>query len=97
MASQIARRSAFTLVETMIATGVGFVVMGGAMLLYYQGNKMFQTTTEHASVREEAYFVLERLGKDLDGLIVSDEENKRTGNFFMVEPYELIDPVEQQS
>jgi hypothetical protein len=95
MAYRFGRRRAFTLVETLIAVSLALVIMGAAMLLYFQGNKMFQTTTEHASVREAAYLVLERVAKDLDGLLVSDQLNSRTGNYFMVEPYELFNPVEQ--
>lgn len=78
-----------TLVEALVAVALGTLVVGGAMVLYIQGNRAFGTTTEHASFREEALTVLETINRDLEELVVSDDRNPRTGRFYMVEPFEL--------
>jgi len=83
------RRNAFTLIETLVAIAVGGVVFGGGMYLYVSGNKSFQVATEHASLREEALVCLETISRDLDQLMVADDKNPTTGNFYLVEPYSL--------
>jgi len=85
------------LVEGLVAAAVGAVVIGGAMLLYHQGHKAFVATTEHASFREESLLILETIGKDLEGLIVSDQVNPDSGVHYMVQPFDCIDPVKQEN
>lgn len=89
------RRKGFTLVEALIAGALAIVVLGGGVLLYMQGNKMFQTTTEHSSAREEALLILERINKDLEALMVSDEIDPDTNKYYMLQPYKLIGPQKQ--
>ena len=88
-------RKGFTLVEALIAAALAIIVLGGAIVMYTQGNKMFQATTEHASTREEALLLLERINKDLDSLMVSDEVDPKTSLYYMVQPYKLIQPMPQ--
>jgi hypothetical protein len=90
-------RRGFTLVEGLVAAAVGAVVIGGAMVLYHQGHKAFLATTEHASFREEALLILETIGKDLEGLVVSDQLNPDTNIYYMVQPFDCTDPVQQEN
>ena len=94
---RMGKRTGFTLVEALIAGALAIVVLGGGVMLYMQGNKMFQTVTEHSSAREEALLVLERINKDLDALMVSDEIDPETGIYYMLQPYKLIGPQKQTS
>jgi hypothetical protein len=64
--------------------------------MYYTGNRAFVTVTEHSSFREEALLLLERIERDLRGLIVSEQTNPKTGLPYMVQPYDLFDPRPQQ-
>jgi hypothetical protein len=89
-------RTGFTLVEGLIAAALGIIICGGGIYIYMQGNKMFQTTTEHSSIREEALLVLEKINKDLDALMVSDEEDPETKSYYLLKPYTLTGPVEQK-
>ena len=89
------RNEGFTLVESLIALAIAVVVLGSAMLLYMNGNRMFQSTTEHSSAREEALLILERINKDLETLMVSDEVDPDNGIYYMLEPYKLIGPQKQ--
>lgn len=89
------RRSGFTLIEGLIAGALAIVVLGGGVMLYMQGNKMFQTTTEHSSAREEALLILERINKDLEALMVSDEQVPGTKSYYMLQPYTLTGPQKQ--
>src|SRR5690606_36309667 len=41
--------------------------------------------------------VLERINKDLQALMVSDEIDPETGQYYMLQPYRLAQPVEQRS
>ena len=59
------RGAGFTLVEGLIAAALAIVVLGGGIYLYVQGNKMFHTTTEHSSIREEALLILEKINRIL--------------------------------
>lgn len=88
-------RSGFTLVEGLIAGALAIVVLGGGVMLYIQGNKMFQQTTEHSSAREEALLLLERINKDLEALMVSDEVDPETNVHYMLQPYKLIGPEQE--
>jgi hypothetical protein len=88
-------RHAFTFVEALVAAALAAVVLGGTAMMYVQGNRAFTATTEHASFREEALLLLETIDRDLKGLVVSDEMNPRTGLYYMVQPFELLDPVDQ--
>jgi len=65
------------------------------MYLYITGNQSFQVATQHASLREEALLCLETVSRDLDQLMVSDQKNQTTGNFYLVEPYQLDKMVNQ--
>lgn len=97
MARSVKTNEGTTLVEGLVAAALGIIVVGGGVLMYSQGNKAFTTTTEHASFRGEALLVLETLDRDLKGLVVSKDVNPRTKFHYMVQPYELADPVEQVS
>lgn len=90
-------RKGFTLLEGLIAGALAVVVLGGGVMLYIQGNKMFQTTTEHSSAREEALLILERINKDLEALMISDEVDPESGNYYMLQPYKLTGPEKQVS
>lgn len=83
-------RNAFTLVEVLIAAALGSVVIGGGMMLYVQGNKMFYSTTEHSSFRSEALLLLETAANDFDQLQVSAGANPETGNWSLLQPYRII-------
>jgi len=83
------RKQAFTLVEAMVAVAIGSLVLGAAGLLYKQGVKYFYKTTEHAEFREQSLICLETIARDLEQLIVSDQQNPQTSNYQMVEPYIL--------
>ena len=95
MARSVKSNEGTTLVEALVAAALGIIVIGGGVLMYNQGNKAFNTTTEHASFRGEALLVLETIDRDLKGLVVSKDVNPRTKFHYMVQPYELADPVEQ--
>ena len=84
-------RNAFTLVEVLVAAGLSTVVLGTGVLMWLNGSKGFTRATQHSSIREQSLVILERVGRDLDGLIVSQERNPRTGRYFMVQPFELLD------
>jgi prepilin-type N-terminal cleavage/methylation domain-containing protein len=86
----------FTLVEALVAVALGVIVLGGTTVMYYSGNRAFVTVTEHSSFREEALLLLERIERDLRGLIVSDQLDPKRGLYYMVQPYELFDPRPQQ-
>jgi prepilin-type N-terminal cleavage/methylation domain-containing protein len=85
----------FTLMEVLIATALGVVVIGSGMLVYLQGNKMYTTVTEHSTFREEAMICLEHISRDVDQLMVSQEQWP-DGSFYMVEPFKLVNPYNQQ-
>ena len=87
-------RRGFTLVEALVSTGLATLILGTGMLMWLNGSKGFTRATQHSSIREQALMILERLGRDLDGLIVSQERNPKTDKFFLVQPYQLTDWVD---
>ena len=91
------QKSGFTLVEALVAGALAVIVLGGGIMLYMQGNKMFQTVTEHSSAREEALLILERINKDLEAIMVSDEIDPETNVYYMLEPYKFIQPTPQMA
>lgn len=83
-------RRGFTLVEVIISVALGALVMGGAMALYSFGNRSFYKTTEHSSFRSEAMLMIERVGQDLDQLVVSPkEDNPVNGELSILNPFVL--------
>lgn len=85
------QREGFSLVEVVIAVAVGAVVIGGGMLMYFQGNKYFYKATEHTTFRSEALLLTERIAEDLAQLQVS--AGKRSdGKYWLVQPYDLKGP-----
>jgi prepilin-type N-terminal cleavage/methylation domain-containing protein len=86
------RRTGFSLLEVVIAVALGAIVIGTGMLMYVQGTKYFYKTTEHSSFRTEALVILERVAEDLDQIQVSTEKNPSTNRFYLVQPYELLEP-----
>ncbi len=82
----------FTLIEVVVAVAIGSMVIGGGMLMYVQGTKYFYKTTEHSSFRSEALIVLEKVAEDLEQLQVSAEKNPNTGQYYLIQPYELTSP-----
>lgn len=87
-------RRGFTIAEALIAAGISSVVLGTGVLMWLNGSKSFTKATQHSSVREQVLLILERFSRDVDGLLVSQETNPRTKKFFMVQPFELLDPVD---
>lgn len=88
------RRRGFTIAEALIATGLSTIVLGTGLLMWMNGSKSFTKATQHSSVREQALLILERVNRDIDGLIVSQEINPRTKKHYMVQPFELLDVAE---
>ena len=88
-------RRGFTLLEVLVAAGLSTVVLGTGVLMWLNGSKSFSKATQHSSIREQSLLILEHVGRDLDGLIVSQERNPRTGKFYMVQPFELLDTAEE--
>lgn len=71
------RRGA-TLLEVLFAIVLMMIVMGGATAFFHSGTRSVVTSTDHAQAREDAMKVLERVGQDLDRLIVSDSPDQVT-------------------
>lgn len=82
-------RQGLTLVEVLVAVAIGAVVIGGTMMLYFQGNRQFYKTTEHVSFRAEAMLCLEHIAKDLEQLMVSTDKNPG-GAWALLEPYKFL-------
>jgi hypothetical protein len=90
------RKHGFTLVEAVVATTLGVVVLGGASLIYHHGNKTFANITEHSSFRQEALLALETIDKDLKGLIVGSESVPGSQIPAVLQPFVLFDPKPQK-
>lgn len=88
----VMRRRGFTLVEVIIAAGLAAMVIGGAMYLYGQGHRFFHKVTEHATFRSEALIIQEKVAVDLEQLVVNKEVNPGTGNYYMIEPFQYLEP-----
>lgn len=82
----------FTLVEGLIALAIGGAVIGGAMLLYLQGTRSFVKVTEHTTFRTEAILLLERITRELDEIVVTDQL-LADGTAHLTRPFALLDPA----
>ncbi len=80
-------RRAFSLPEVLIALLIATTVLGGTMMMWFQGTRQFYKTSEHASIRAEAMLCLERIAQDLEQLVVSSGKNPETGRYSLLEPY----------
>jgi hypothetical protein len=86
----VGRRQGFTLLEGLMACAIAALVVGGAMLLYIQGNRAFVKTTEHASFRTEAMLLLERITRELDDMVVTHGV-LADDTVHLVRPFELVE------
>lgn len=73
-----------------MATAIAALVIGGAMLLYLQGNRAFVKTTEHATFRTEAMLLLERITRELDDMVVT-HGTLADDTVHLVRPFELLE------